>query len=282
MKIFLVIIILLKYHLVFSSTYEAEMDHAGWEYSSSPFKCKIEQKIQGVGNIYFIKESGKSMEFHLDQIFLDEGKNLKILSGPPSWRSDHDESKSLKTLIDKKNFSKFNKSIAKKLLFELSRGNSPKIQWDIEFNGQVSETLKISLSPISFQDNFKKYLKCLDRQLPISFTEISHSKIFFTSNDYSLSIEAKQWLSTLIKSLLIIPDYKKIMIDGHTDATHNSYHNKKLSKKRAESVRDYLLSHGIPIEKLIINYYGENSPLADNSTTVGRSVNRRVSIDVSL
>ncbi len=72
----------------------------------------------------------------------------------------------------------------------------------------------------------------------------------------------------------------KIIITGHTDSTGSEGHNMKLSLKRAESVRDYLVGLGIDPKKLEVKGEGEAKPLADNSTAEGRAKNRRVEVDI--
>mgnify|MGYP001171422121 FL=1 len=72
----------------------------------------------------------------------------------------------------------------------------------------------------------------------------------------------------------------KIMITGHTDNTGSVDHNMKLSVRRAESVRDYLVGLGIDPNKLVVKGEGEAKPLADNRTAEGRAKNRRVEVDI--
>jgi len=67
-------------------------------------------------------------------------------------------------------------------------------------------------------------------------------------------------------------------IEGHTDAVGNAVQNERLSELRAESVRDFLVSHGVDPEQLEAVGFGEQRPVADNSTPAGRARNRRVEI----
>ena len=279
MKFFLVIILLLKYQTALSRFYEAEMDFADWKVTSDFIECKIEHKIPRFGNLYFTKESGKNLEVHFKKIFSDDINNLKVFSESPIWRSDLD----IKSQIRNDNFlsASFHHRVAEKLLYELSIGNSPKIQWDISFDGELNEIQELSLSPINFQDAFNEYAECLDQQMPVSFSMISQSRIYFASNESSLSLDAKKWLDVLVKYIRKNPSVSGVKIDGHADATHNKNYNKSLSKMRVEAVRDYLTHHNISRDIIFINYHGENFPLADNSTSEGRSANRRVLIRIS-
>jgi OmpA-OmpF porin, OOP family len=68
----------------------------------------------------------------------------------------------------------------------------------------------------------------------------------------------------------------KVEIQGHTDSQGNDAFNLKLSQRRAESVRGYLLKKGVLANRMVPKGYGENIPLVDNRTAEGRSQNRRV------
>ena len=72
----------------------------------------------------------------------------------------------------------------------------------------------------------------------------------------------------------------RVRIEGHTDATGPDAYNQGLSERRANSVRSYLVSHGVDASKLTTVGYGESSPIADNGTREGRALNRRVELQV--
>jgi outer membrane protein OmpA-like peptidoglycan-associated protein len=69
-----------------------------------------------------------------------------------------------------------------------------------------------------------------------------------------------------------------IHIEGHTDSQGSIALNKVLSKKRAESVKQYLIAKGISANRLSTTGFGPTRPIADNSTEFGRSLNRRTEI----
>ncbi len=69
-----------------------------------------------------------------------------------------------------------------------------------------------------------------------------------------------------------------LQIEGHTDSTGPEAYNQGLSERRANSVRDYLVSRGIDSSRLNPVGYGELRPVATNSTRDGRAENRRVEI----
>lgn len=74
---------------------------------------------------------------------------------------------------------------------------------------------------------------------------------------------------------------KTIKITGHTDSSGAAEYNQKLSVKRAEAVRAYLISLGGDASKMEVSGMGEDKPIADNKTAAGRAKNRRVEVEVT-
>ena len=83
--------------------------------------------------------------------------------------------------------------------------------------------------------------------------------------------------------LAIMNEFPKAEFDikGYTDSTGSASNNLKLSEKRANAVRNYLISKGIAASRLIAKGYGEDAPIDSNKTRAGRSNNRRVEVKVS-
>ena len=69
---------------------------------------------------------------------------------------------------------------------------------------------------------------------------------------------------------------------GHTDASGSEGWNQHLSMQRAQAVGDYLVSGGVDRARLLLAGVGSSSPIADDSTRYGRSLNRRIDIELSL
>jgi len=72
------------------------------------------------------------------------------------------------------------------------------------------------------------------------------------------------------------PEIQRIRIEGHTDRTGNRRFNRRLSQRRAEAVRERLIEYGVSPERLEAQGFGQEQPIADNSSPEGRSQNRRV------
>jgi OOP family OmpA-OmpF porin len=82
-------------------------------------------------------------------------------------------------------------------------------------------------------------------------------------------------VAELLKQL----DKSTASIEGHTDSVASAAYNKKLSQRRADGVRNYLVQKfGIDAGRLTATGYGEEQPVADNKTADGKAQNRRVMV----
>lgn len=101
--------------------------------------------------------------------------------------------------------------------------------------------------------------------------------VLFASGKAELAAGAKQTIDNLAAFLDKYPD-RKVLIEGHTDSTGSTELNLDLSERRAQSVKIALLERGISFDRIDAIGFGEDKPIADNETPVGRQQNRRVEI----
>ena len=99
----------------------------------------------------------------------------------------------------------------------------------------------------------------------------------FESNSARLTKDSLPVLDAAAEALLKRPKVGT-EVAGHTDDRGAQKLNQALSQKRADAVRDYLISKGVPAANLAARGYGEDSPIADNKTAAGRAANRRVEL----
>lgn len=103
--------------------------------------------------------------------------------------------------------------------------------------------------------------------------------VFFESAKFDLSDSSKMYLKALADTLKTKLKLQ-ISISGNTDDVGDSIFNLKLSENRSREVRRFFIENGIDSNKIKIGYNGENKPLADNSSDMGKQKNRRVDIAV--
>lgn len=101
------------------------------------------------------------------------------------------------------------------------------------------------------------------------------SGVLFETDKSNVSASAKNKLNELSTILNKYPD-TYILIEGHTDSEGSNSYNKTLSKKRAESVADYIESNNVNDSRVRIDWYGEEQPKVPNDTKAHMAENRRV------
>jgi OmpA-OmpF porin, OOP family len=102
---------------------------------------------------------------------------------------------------------------------------------------------------------------------------------FFDFNKSVLKPEGKAKLDDLVDKVKGI-NLEVIIAVGHTDSIGSDAYNQKLSIRRSEAVKAYLVSKGIEKNRVYTEGKGEKQPVADNKTNEGRAKNRRVEIEV--
>lgn len=106
------------------------------------------------------------------------------------------------------------------------------------------------------------------------------SSIYFEFNSARLQRRSFSPLDELVQILKDNPTYT-LSIEGHTDNVGSNEFNQKLSERRTNSVKNYLVSKGIDAGRLTATGFGEQQPVATNSTNAGRAKNRRVELKLS-
>lgn len=101
------------------------------------------------------------------------------------------------------------------------------------------------------------------------------SNIYFETGKADLQDKSRTELNKLIDELKLQPTLR-IEIAGHTDDVGDSKQNQILSQKRAQSVVDYLISAGVPRERIRAIGFGESKPIAPNTSEENRQLNRRI------
>lgn len=102
----------------------------------------------------------------------------------------------------------------------------------------------------------------------------------FALNKYGLSPEAQSRLNELVQRLKSENKNVFMEIQGHTDSTGTKDYNEHLGEERAEEVRKFLSLNGVALNRIATISYGEDVPVAPNTTREGRAKNRRVVIVV--
>ena len=105
--------------------------------------------------------------------------------------------------------------------------------------------------------------------------------ILFDTDSAVLKPEAVEQISKVGDVIAKYSD-DRVRVEGHTDSTGAGEHNEELSRRRAQAVRDVLVSRGVTEKQMLVLGLGETKPVADNKTPAGRSQNRRVELHIDV
>jgi len=109
---------------------------------------------------------------------------------------------------------------------------------------------------------------------------VSLPDVTFAVDSTTISPSFRSALDEVAASLQKYPD-SLVDVMGHTDSTGSDSYNLDLSRRRAESVKGYLVMRGVAGARIATVGYGEQYPRADNATEEGRALNRRVEIRIT-
>lgn len=101
--------------------------------------------------------------------------------------------------------------------------------------------------------------------------------LLFATGGATLKPQSQRRLEPLLQYLQG-NSQREIIIEGHTDSMGKPETNKNLSLKRADAVKEFLITRGIDSRRIETRGFGEEVPVATNTTNAGRSLNRRVEV----
>jgi len=106
-------------------------------------------------------------------------------------------------------------------------------------------------------------------------------QVFFDEDATSIRAGSLANLQIIADSYKSSPVASIINVIGHTDDTGDKKHNSQVAEARARSVSAYLISRGISADQIKVKEFGSKRPIASNSTSAGRQLNRRVDVYIT-
>ena len=145
-----------------------------------------------------------------------------------------------------------------------------------EAGRQKSEEERIALR-IQLRDQLNKILQTQDTARGLI---VNMSDVLFDFGQFTLKPGAREKLAKMSGILVLHPELK-VQVEGHTDSVGSDDFNQNLSEKRAEAVRDFLVSQDVASDSVTAKGFGKTRPVVSNDTAAGRQRNRRVELVVS-
>jgi outer membrane protein OmpA-like peptidoglycan-associated protein len=127
-----------------------------------------------------------------------------------------------------------------------------------------------------------KFHGCPDKQLVVITSQKLEilDVVYFALDKAVIQSRSNRLLDQVANVLKAHPEISNLSIEGHTDDQGKPAYNKDLSQRRADAVMAYLVKRGVDAGRLQAIGYGQDQPIADNVTKVGRAKNRRVEFKI--
>lgn len=139
-------------------------------------------------------------------------------------------------------------------------------------------TRAVSAEKLAMRKKLRGQLsRLLDTRETEHGVEVSLSDLLFPNGKAGLLPATREKLAKVAGVVLAYPGVR-ISVEGHTDGTGHEAFNRKLSQRRAQVVRHFLLDQGVPAEAVTARGFGHQRPVASNATFSGRQQNRRVEL----
>ncbi len=260
--------------------YRADIENSNWQLTDdSRLQCTLSHQIPRYGEAKFYSSANRkmNMEFELEMMRLPDSYALaEVRSEAPSWRPGVGG----RILADMKLHKQFSPGLPKKIawnmLNELDQGMSPTFYYNDWYSDD--DKISVALSTARFQKAYQSFVSCVSNLLDFSFDDISYTVLNYQFGSDKLTKDSQKRMNMIVEYLSLDPQLELVLIDGYSDSYGGRNTNLKMSERRANKVRDLIVSRGIDASRIEATGYGEKRHVASNETIIGRSKNRRVVI----
>ncbi|SHG02467.1 OmpA family protein [Vibrio gazogenes] len=262
--------------------YVATPQQSKWEMvSDTPLECRLVHPIPSYGNAEFSSRASKklNLDFELKMLRpMGETRNVSLVSMPPAWRPG-DRAESLSHLKFFKQFDGYiGGQLAWNLLSELEKGRNPTFSYQAWQDRD--RLIEVSLSSVLFHSKYNDFSNCISRLLPYSFEDISFTILHYNRDSVQVNKASQKRLAQIAEYIRYNQDIDLILVSTYTDGSRSKNESQSLSEKRAEVLRDYFKSLGLPEKRIQVEGYGKRRAIANDMTPIGKEKNRRVVISL--
>lgn len=258
--------------------FKSPMGEEKWRMTGNPIRCGLSLVVPNYGIGYFEQFAKKQPHFILRK-WQQAQRSIpaEVYAKSPVWKPAGPAYMVTHTMVKPGEYGLYlSREPTLKLLTYLSQG------YEAQFNYFSEEGFgtTVSLSPVKFQKVFARYQKCLGGLLPFDYDDVRESIFHFGVDSEQLSDSDKEQMRKIAQYIAADDRIELVRVVGYADDSGRKGYNNAVSEYRAESVKKYLLSLGVPKRKLSVTWYGALKPVARNDTDEGRAANRRVVVNL--
>lgn len=270
------IFLFLSFSLSAVQRFHSSVEDATWHVHSTPIYCELVHNIDHYGDGRFVFSSGGELAFQLHTKEASRRESVASLySVAPFWRGSNMRELAQLTLSSGEMPIYIGGDLAYRMLYELQKGYDPTFHY--KDWADYYDDVYVSVSSVNFHRSIDEFKQCLSEALPYGSDKVKDEKVFFGVNKSEITKQQKAKLAEII----LFAKYDKgmkIELKGYADGRGRRRYNKKLSIRRTEAVKNYLLENGVSVAQITQSAYGESRPVDSNRSDRGRKKNRRVDI----
>ncbi|MDN3609407.1 flagellar protein MotY [Vibrio ostreicida] len=260
--------------------YVAQPQQSQWQMiANNPLECRMVHPIPKYGDAVFSSHASKkiNLDFELKMKRpMGKTRDVSLVSMPPVWRpGDRAE-----RITNIRFFQQFDGYVggqtAWSILTELEKGRYPTFsyqQWQSR-----DQRIEVSLSSVLFQPSYSVFSDCIANLLPYSFEDIAFTILHYDRSSVELNKASQKRLAQIADYIRHNQDIDLVLVSTYTANDESKSASQNLSEKRAEVLREYFQSLGLPEDRIQVQGFGRRRPIADNASPLGKDKNRRVVI----
>lgn len=269
-------------YAVMGKRYVATPQQSQWEMVvNTPLECQLVHPIPSFGDAVFSSRASKkiNLDFELKMRRpMGETRNVSLISMPPPWRPGEHADR----ITNLKFFKQFDGYVGGQtawgILSELEKGRYPTFSYQ-DWQSR-DQRIEVALSSVLFQSKYNAFSDCIANLLKYSFEDIAFTILHYERKGDQLTKASKKRLAQIADYVRHNQDIDLVLVATYTDSTDGKSESQSLSERRAESLRTYFESLGLPEDRIQVQGYGKRRPIADNGTPIGKDKNRRVVISL--
>jgi len=262
--------------------YTATQDNSNWEVvKTTRLQCQLNHEVPYYGEAIFKASASKNknLTFNLDMVVRPDNYAIAGLKAvPPTWRAGLPARDIANMKLLKKFDGELGNKTAWEMLTELEKGYYPTFYYQDWQNS--ADKIAVGISSVNFKQAYWAFLQCRDELLPYSFEDISFTVMNYQSNSSKLTKSSQQRLDKIAEYLKNDASIESISIDSYTDSYGGRWNNLDLSRKRAKTIKDYMVSLGVDEAKVQTTGFGEKRFVDNNDNILSRDKNRRLIIQI--
>ena len=272
-----ILAILMQPETLKAKTFGAKLDKSQWYLSASIFECSLVHEIPYYGKGVFYHEAGEALQFYMSAVQnpMKPGQAALVIEASPWKPGNIIEDLGYVEVVDKPKPIVVKNKKATAMMSGLLAGMAPTFTRKAWFS---EDSIRLYLNSIHFRSVYDGYLECVSGLLSVNFRQVERTRVHFETDKANLTNADKKSLDKIVLYVTADSSVTAIYVDGHTDNTGRRIYNRRLSKARAEAVRDYLVRKGLSTEIIRTRYHGERYPTVKNSTKKNKSKNRRTTV----